>query len=290
MNLGTIKNKKSLRNFWYGLSPDRRYVLRRLFFWPLDTFEKLIGKSHKYVPPRGAVFTGGTAGATKFIEEAAHQLSLLKTYTQLAPDHCVLDIGCGIGRTAIALTDHLSSEGSYKGFDPVEKGINWCKKGIASDYSNFEFTHVDLFNDLYKNKGDDAAVFQFPYQDNQFNTCFSFSVFTHMSVKEIQNYLHEIYRVSKVGAINLSTFFIYNDHNEEYISTRDGFSFPVKRDNYRLMHEEVTAGNIAIEESFLLKMIANAGFKETKIIHGFWKDKKYTGDKLEYQDIVVFMK
>jgi hypothetical protein len=56
------------------------------------------------------------------------------------------------------------------------------------------------------------------------------------------------------------------------------------------MHEDVTAGNIAIEEDFLLNMISIAGFKNVQIIHGFWKDQKYTGDKLEYQDTVIFEK
>ncbi|AGC76799.1 ubiquinone/menaquinone biosynthesis C-methylase UbiE [Nonlabens dokdonensis] len=290
MNLGTVKNRKALRDFWYGLSPDRRYFLRKVFFWPLDTLEKILGRRHKYVPSRGAVFTGGTAGASKFIEEAHHQLQLLQSYTNLQPENHVLDIGCGVGRTAIALTDYLNKNGSYNGFDPVENGIVWCKKGIGADYPNFKFTHVDLYNDLYKNQGEDAAVFKFPYQDSKFNLCFSFSVFTHMSIKEIQNYLFEMYRVSSKGAVNFSTFFTYNSQNEEYISTREGFQFPIKRDGFRLMHEDVTAGNIAIEEDFLLNMISIAGFKNVQIIHGFWKDQKYTGDKLEYQDTVIFEK
>nr|WP_240961872.1 class I SAM-dependent methyltransferase [Nonlabens sp. Ci31] len=284
-----MKNKEAFRNFWYQLSPDSRFLLRKIFFLPLDIIEKIKGRN-KYVPSRGAVFTGGTAGPKKFLEEGKLQLQLLRKYTDVQPDHKLLDIGCGMGRTAIAFTPYLKSNSTYHGFDPVKKGIDWCKRGIGADFSNFHFTYVDLFNDLYKSKGGDAAMFKFPYSDNQFNVCFTFSVFTHMAISEIQNYLNEMYRVSHKDACCLSTFFLYNSHNETYISTRSGFSFPIAHDGYRLMHADVTAGNIAIQEDVLRSMISTAGFREIEIIDGFWKDERYTGDKLEYQDIVIFKK
>ena len=42
-----------------------------------------------------------------------------------APDHKVLEIGCGIGRMAVPLTQYLST-GTYDGIDVVADGINWC--------------------------------------------------------------------------------------------------------------------------------------------------------------------
>ena len=44
----------------------------------------------------------------------------------LKPEHRVLDIGSGIGRVAIPLTEYLNEKGSYEGFDVVELGVNWC--------------------------------------------------------------------------------------------------------------------------------------------------------------------
>ena len=38
----------------------------------------------------------------------------------LRPEHDVLDIGCGVGRTARFLCDHLSPEAHYEGFDIME--------------------------------------------------------------------------------------------------------------------------------------------------------------------------
>ena len=283
-----LRDNDVVRSLWFKVSPTMRYRLRRLFFFPLDTWERIAGKTHHYVPPRGSVFTGGSAGAAGFIAFGNQQVALLKKHSALKPNHRVLDIGCGVGRTAIGLTEFLDKSGSYDGFDVVEKGIEWCQNGIGNDFSYFNFTHVPLFNDLYRKSGSNAASFSFPYQDNSFDKLFSFSVFTHMGIPEIQNYLHEMNRTRKKDAVCFSTFFLYNDGNETFIASKSGFSFPVKKDGYRLMSDTTVSGNIAIHESLLDSMIKIAGFEKVKIIHGFWKDEVQDSSKEEYQDIVIF--
>jgi hypothetical protein len=49
-------------------------------------------------------------------------------------------------------------------------------------------------------------------------------------------------------------FFLYNSENEEYISTENQFSFPHKKEGFKLMHEDVKSGNIAIQEDRLKHM------------------------------------
>src|SRR5690606_39465153 len=39
----------------------------------------------------------------------------------------------------LALSGFLSENARYEGFDVVEKGVNWCKKGIGKDFPNFNF-------------------------------------------------------------------------------------------------------------------------------------------------------
>ena len=80
---------------------------------------------------------------------------MLITFTKiggLKPNHRVLDIGSGIGRMAIPLTEHLTS-GSYEGFDIVPTGINWCKENIEKRFPNFKFTLTSISNDLYTESG-----------------------------------------------------------------------------------------------------------------------------------------
>ncbi|WP_323789425.1 class I SAM-dependent methyltransferase [Psychroserpens sp.] len=281
-------NKESLRKFWYSLSPKHRFFIRRLYYFPIDLLDKIQGKRHKYVPPRGSIYTGSPANAEAYIDQGQRQLMLLKNHIDLKPNDEILDIGSGIGRTAIALTEYLESDGVYKGFDVVKLGVDWCNSKIGKDFSNFEFKYVPLFNDLYNTSNLRAEEFVFPYEKDAFTKIFSFSVFTHMQIGEIQNYFKEICRVLKTDGLAFSTFFLYDDSNENHISTENKFKFPIKKNGYRLMNEDVKSGNIAIHKNTLKTMLNKENLDLVEIIDGFWKDKSNYSKNASYQDIVVF--
>lgn len=280
-------NKQYFRSLWYSLSANQRFLVRRLYYFPSDFLDQIQGKRHKYVPPKGFIYTGSPSNSKKYIAQGNHQLSLLKTHIDLQPEDTILDIGSGIGRTAIALTSFLNNKGLYEGFDVVKKGINWCNSKIGKDFKNFNFTYIPLFNDLYNNSKLKAEVFTFPYPKNTFNKVFSFSVFTHMQIEEIQNYFKEINTVLKPNGLVFSTFFLFNDATENYIATKDRFNFPIKKDGYRLMNNQVKSGNIAIHKDKLKAMLTKENLELITIIDGFWKQ---TENAIEYQDIVIFKK
>jgi ubiquinone/menaquinone biosynthesis C-methylase UbiE len=240
--------KKYFRNLWYLLSSKQRYIVRRIYYFPVDFLDRIKGNRHKYVPPRGSIYTGSPSSSNKYIAQSNHQLKLLIDKIDLKPDDSILDIGSGIGRTAISLTNYLNSNGNYEGFDVVKSGIDWCKSKIQKDFPNFNFTYVPLFNDLYNNANLKAEEFVFPYENESFDKIFSFSVFTHMQINEIQNYFSQINRVLKKNGLAFSTFFLYDDENEKFISEKEGFNFPVKKDGYRVMNNKVKSGNIAIHK------------------------------------------
>ncbi|MEC3905764.1 class I SAM-dependent methyltransferase [Tamlana sp. 2201CG12-4] len=202
----------------------------------------------------------------------------------------MLDIGSGVGRTAIALSTYLNQEGSYNGFNVVKKGVEWCNKGLGKDFPNFNFRYVSVFNDLYNTAEVKATEFEIPYKTADFNKVFSFSLFTHMQLEEIQHYFFEIERILKPKGLCFPTFFLYNSESEDSIFKRNGFSFPYKGENFRLMHESVKSGNIAIHEDTLKGMLNKANLKCVKIVDGYWKDYIRDKSKKEYQDIVVFEK
>ncbi|MFK7782337.1 SAM-dependent methyltransferase [Psychroserpens sp.] len=281
-------NKESLRKFWYSLSPNYRFIIRRLYYLPADFFDKIRGKRHKYVPPRGSIYTGSPANAEAYIEQGNQQLIWLKSHINLKPNDKILDIGSGIGRTAIALTEYLEPEAKYCGFDVVKLGVDWCNSKIGRDYSNFEFKYVPLFNDLYNTSTLKAEEFTFPYDNNSFNKIFSFSVFTHMQINEIQNYFKEVNRVLTDDGLAFSTFFLYDDANEHQISSVNAFKFPIKKEGYRLMNEDVKSGNIAIHKDTLSTMLNQGNLKIVKVIDGFWKDKSKYAEGVNYQDFVIF--
>ncbi|MGB3590321.1 MAG: class I SAM-dependent methyltransferase [Nonlabens sp.] len=280
-------NKKYLRNWWYALSAQQRLSFRKLLHAPLDLKDKILGNTHRYVPSRGKIFTGAPVDPQGYLEAGRRQFELLKEYLDLQPDHSVLDIGSGIGRTAIPFTDFLNHQGSYAGFDVVERGIKWCNDTIARDHPNFDFQYIPLFNDLYNDASLKANTFKFPYDDGSFDAIYSFSVFTHMQLDEVQNYLLHSARVLKHHGKILSTFFIYDDTSEELISKSGKFSFPIKKDGHRLMSDKVTAGNVAFHQDRLEEMMNYAGLKIERIIFGFWKPGMEASD---YQDMVVYSK
>lgn len=282
--------KEALRNFWYNLSSNQRFLIRRLYYFPTDFFDSLSGRRHKYVPPRGSIYTGFPKNSKEFIRQSEHQLQLLKKYIDLQKEDAVLDIGSGIGRTAIGLATFINSKARYEGFDVVKLGIDWCNSKIHKDFPNFNFTYVPLFNDLYNNSKLDAKSFVFPYKNKTFDKIFSFSVFTHMQIGEIQNYFKEINRVLKPNGLAFSTFFLYDDASENYISRENSFKFPIKKQGYRLMNDKVKSGNIAIHKSKILQMLDKEDLELLSIIDGFWKDASLMTATAEYQDIIVFKK
>lgn len=188
------------------------------------------------------------------------------------------------------MTQYLSKQAKYEGFDVVEKGIMWCKKHITKDFPNFNFQYIPLNNDLYHFTDQKAEEFVFPYENNSFDTIFLFSVFTHMQPLEVQNYFNEIQRVLKTGGKCLGTFFLYDDKNEEVISSKQNkINFPYKRENFRLMNEKVPSANIAFNEKYIDEMIKIASLKLENKIYGNWSKRTCEG-LFDFQDILVFKK
>jgi SAM-dependent methyltransferase len=143
----------------------------------------------------------------------------LRGMAQLRPEDHVLDVGCGIGRTAIHLTGVLSEEGAYEGFDLMPGAIEWCSREITPRYPNFRFTHVDLFNGSYNPSGTiQPAEFTFPYEDEQFDLVCLYSVFTHLLPPDLERYVAEVRRVLKPGGRVLATFFLLNEESTRELS------------------------------------------------------------------------
>lgn len=219
----------NLRSIWYSLSADQRFFIRRLYYLPKDILDGITGKRHKYVPPRGYIYTGSPASAEDYLKQGQQQLEMLKEHAKLQPDHSVLDIDSGIGRTAIALTGYLNQNGSYDGFDVVERGVQWCNSRIHKENANFNFKYVPLFNDLYNTATLKATEFIFSYADKSIDVAFSFSVFTHMQIEEIQHYFNQINRVLNMVGFVFLHFFSMMSSQKHLFQLKKISVFPLKR-------------------------------------------------------------
>jgi SAM-dependent methyltransferase len=146
------------------------------------------------------------------LEIGRGHLAQLRALAALRPHEHVLDVGCGVGRTAIALSSYLSRQGAYEGFDIWPEAIEWCQREITPRFPHFRFRQMDLFNAAYNPRGTvSASTFTFPYEDEQFDLAFLYSVFTHLLPADLERYLTEVRRVLKKGGRVLATFFLLND-------------------------------------------------------------------------------
>ncbi len=274
-----------LRKIYYLLGPQQRRKARRLFFLPQDLFDSALKRRLPLVPPKGKIFIGqGDFAATG---DALLQ-NLIETCA-LKPNHHILDVGCGIGRLARPLTKYLNQNGSYEGFDVVQEGINWCVRKYNA-YPNFNFKYIPLKNDLYNLETENTAdVFQFPYPNQCFDLVVLTSVFTHMQMEEVNNYLLEIGRVLKSGSHCFATFFIINKETEIYLDQSKKPFFPHRFQHYFLHNPKVKDANIAYRYEIVHRMASAAGLTIDQFYPGWWAGNP-ENSCMNYQDVLVLKK
>ena len=143
--VGNLERGKILKRHGIQLLPSRVYLtLRKLWYWPGDIVDAVTGRRDPLTPPRHLTFLYGFDPEFRVLgDQFLHHFIHLGG---LQPDHRVLDIGCGIGRIALALTKYLSSSGVYRGFDLIPEGVRWCCRQITPRYPNFEFEVADIRN------------------------------------------------------------------------------------------------------------------------------------------------
>ena len=210
----------------------------------------------------------------------------------LLPDSRVLDVGCGIGRMAIPLTEYLTT-GEYAGIDIVEKGILWCTTRITPKFPNFRFVHSDIHNKMYNRRGKTLARdYRFPYADGHFDVVFLTSVFTHMLPADLENYMREIARVLKKGGRCLMTFLLRNVESVKLIESGActgamAITHHVEAAAWTSDPEKPEAAT-AYEEPYVLELCERTGLRiDQPIRYGSWCGR---GEFLSFQDIVVVTK
>lgn len=266
-----------IRSLFYSLPVGMRFWARRLYYLPLDILSPIQG-----MPPRGLIYTGGG----DFKETGERFVQYFIQYGGLKASDDVMDIGSGIGRMAIPLSNYLDSSSRYYGFDLVKTGVDWCQKNISTKYPNFDFRYVDLDNDLYTHSVQKADQFIFPYENESVDFVFLISVFTHMIPQEMNHYLSEIYRCLKPGGKCFFSCFIYDDVDR--LSKNPKFSFKYVYNHHALMNQKVSSANVAFSKTWLYEQIENRQFNIKSEHEGSWADGN---DKaLDFQDIIILEK
>jgi SAM-dependent methyltransferase len=255
-------------------------MMRRLRYGPSDLLRRRSGPLP--VPPRYLSFVG----EGDFEQTGREFLGYFTELGGVRSDHRVLDIGCGIGRMAMPLTDYLD-RGSYAGFDVGREMVRWCARNITPRWTNFEFSWAPVYNAKYNPFGTiDGSEYRFPYDDGSFDFAFATSLFTHLLRDEARHYLAETARVLRPGGTCLLTFFLLTPEAEREIGAgRARLDFRHEVDGGLTTDPRLPEEAVAFRVEEVRALLAEVGLRVREPLHpGCWAN--VPGGRT-LQDIVV---
>jgi SAM-dependent methyltransferase len=204
----------------------------------------------------------------------------------MTPDDHVLDVGCGLGRLAVALTGYLSPRGAYDGFDIMPPVIGWCRRAFAG-YPNFRFQLVDVKSRRYRKGGAaQASGFVFPYAEASFDLVFLGSVFTHLMPDDMRNYLAEVARVMKPGGRCVISYYLISPERRAEIERGGGaLSFRHAGEGYWAEDAALPEAAIAYDDGEIAALFEANGLQIVARYDGQWASAP-----IHSQDVLVAAK
>jgi SAM-dependent methyltransferase len=199
----------------------------------------------------------------------------------------VLDIGCGIGRMAVPLTQYLDEAVAlYEGIDPVSEGIAWCVKNITPVYPRFRFCQVDVAHELYNPGGALAGTeVVLPFADASFDFIAMVSVATHLPPEEIAAYAREATRLLAPGGRLFMTAFLITSGDTDREGARPKF-VPGNAPGTWYGDPAAPLAAIGFNPNVMEEAVNAAGLTLQVVDLGNWRGTEST----HYQDIVIASK
>ncbi len=280
----------SLKRSLFSLLPTSIRIQGRSYIpnLALDLRDQVTGRTDHELPPRHLNISGGGP----FREYGQNTVDLCRQYGALLPDDKVLDIGCGIGRTALALTRYLTS-GSYTGFDIIRFAVKWCRRNIAGKHQKFHFLHADIYNLTYNPRGKQLAeAFRFPFDSDAFTFAIATSLFTHVLPEAAANYIAEAGRTLSPGGRFLSTWFLLDAVSQAAIESQLArVPFPHRFTTHAQTSLHAPEQAVAYERARIEALYRQHGFEVMGTYRGEWSGCRVPEDTLpaiaSMQDVIV---
>jgi SAM-dependent methyltransferase len=225
-------------------------------------------------------------GGGDFHEIGKHLAQLAIDAGGLQPHERILDVGSGIGRLAVPLTQYLTT-GTYTGFDVSRQAIRWCQQHVSSRYSNFSFSTVDVFSRHYNPRGrTKPEEFVFPCAAASMDVVFLGSILTHLTPPAAAQYVAETARVLRKGGRAVMTFFLLDDDVREKLRQHAIVPAFLFGDEPWWAVQDVAdpEAAVAYDLPVVVEALRGRGLEISEISRGSWSGHK---NALSYQDVVV---
>jgi ubiquinone/menaquinone biosynthesis C-methylase UbiE len=237
------------------------------------------------IPKDLMVLTG--AGPETWFEIAVSHMRDYEQCCPIRPGQNVIEIGCGVGRDAMHLSDRIGATGTYLGLDIIPSSIDWCRKNISPRYPNFRFELLDVHNEFYNPRGTgQARNVRLSARDNSIDRILLQSVFTHMFEDDITAYFREFRRVLKPEGLVHATFFILDrPSNPDLPRPNAQLTFTIEYgDGCSIQQVEPPEAAVAFTSEAVQRMLDGSGMELDQPLHyGSWSGI----DSEHGQDIAV---
>jgi SAM-dependent methyltransferase len=249
------------------------------------------------IPPLSLIGKEGITVLEEWFRWSEEWSFLLRVYGRIRMNSRVLEIGCGLGRTAFPLR-YILLNGKYEGFEICKYKVDFLQEHFTLAHPNFRFIWADIHNTYYNPGGEVAAEnYFFPYSPGTFDIVYAASVFTHMLPDITENYFKQTARVLKKEGRAVFSFFILDNYHPDKIRplgfSREAFNFDHEYlsfgDEFKISNPENPEEMTAYKKSLIEKYAKDAGLElvEEPVI-GFWSGSSETW--VGAQDIVVLKK
>jgi SAM-dependent methyltransferase len=226
---------------------------------------------------------------------ATEIVAALATHVDLGAVRSILDIGCGCGRIATALTQHLNPTTHYVGVDIVRGLVEFGRNFISSRYPQFEFLLLDDSNftyDAWRSKGSGVDLLRLSDATarDSVDLAISVSLFTHLDYASAVKILSAIGSMLAKGGQAFITLFVLDSEVKARIAAgQTCFQFAHRTPSGELFAEKVEDPTYAVGYSVekLDALVHSAGLRQGQWTRGYWSQG---GSGEIFQDAVILTK